>query len=110
MAQEAAGSALRGDLGEGADADRAENFSPPEDGAVVSVNSRGSVVTLTAEDLGAVGANSAGYVKNISLTDRTLTLTFGDGSTKTIRTKGHPALENMTGILPTHGGTGKNTR
>ena len=91
-------------------ADRAENFAPPEDGAVVSVNGRGGVVTLTAEDLGAVGANSAGYVKSISLTDRTLTLTFGDGSTKTMQTKDTTALENMTGILPAaHGGTGKNT-
>ena len=76
----------------------------------MSVNGRGGVVTLTAEDLGAVGANSAGYVKSISLTDRTLTLTFGDGSTKTMQTKDTTALENMTGILPAaHGGTGKNT-
>ena len=61
-------------------------------------------------DLGAVGANSAGYVKSISLTDRTLTLTFGDGSTKTMQTKDTTTLENMTGILPAaHGGTGKNT-
>ena len=74
------------------------------------MNGRGGVVTLTAEDLGAVGANSAGYVKSISLTDRTLTLTFGDGSTKTMQTKDTTALENMTGILPAaHGGTGKNT-
>ena len=85
MAQEAAGSA-QGDAERAQRAaDRAENFAPPEDGAVVSVNGRGGVVTLTAEDLGAVGANSAGYVKSISLTDRTLTLTFGDGSTKTCR-------------------------
>ena len=75
-----------------------------------SVNGKGGVVTLTAEDLGAVGANSAGYVKSISLTDRTLTLTFGDGSTKTMQTKDTTTLENMTGILPAaHGGTGKNT-
>ena len=61
-------------------------------------------------DLGAVGANSAGYVKSISLTDRTLTLTFGDGSTKIMQTKDATTLENMTGILPAaHGGTGKNT-
>lgn len=110
MAQEAAGSA-QGDAERAQRAaDRAENFAPPEDGAVVSVNGRGGVVTLTAEDLGAVGANSAGYVKSISLTDRTLTLTFGDGSTKTMQTKDTTALENMTGILPAaHGGTGKNT-
>ena len=99
MAQKAAGSAQ-------GDAERAQ----PEDGAVVKVNGKGGVVTLTAEDLGAVGANSAGYVKSISLTDRTLTLTFGDGSTKTMQTKDTTTLENMTGILPAaHGGTGKNT-
>ena len=88
---------------------RAE-LTAPSDGAVRSVNGKGGVVTLTAEDLGAVGANSAGYVKSISLTDRTLTLTFGDGSTKTMQTKDTTTLENMTGILPAaHGGTGKNT-
>lgn len=88
---------------------RAE-LTAPSDGAVRSVNGKGGVVTLTAEDLGAVGANSAGYVKSISLTDRTLTLTFGDGSTKTMQTKDTTTLENMTGILPVaHGGTGKNT-
>ena len=110
MAQKAAGSA-QGDAERAQRAaDRAENFAPPEDGAVVKVNGKGGVVTLTAEDLGAVGANSAGYVKSISLTDRTLTLTFGDGSTKTMQTKDTTTLENMTGILPAaHGGTGKNT-
>ena len=110
MAQKAAGSA-QGDAERAQRAaDRAENFAPPEDGAVVSVNGMGGVVTLTAEDLGAVGANNAGYVKSISLTDRTLTLTFGDGSTKTMQTKDTTTLENMTGILPAaHGGTGKNT-
>ena len=88
---------------------RAEQTAP-SDGAVRSVNGKGGVVTLTAEDLGAVGANSAGYVKSISLTDHTLTLTFGDGSTKTMQTKDTTTLENMTGILPAaHGGTGKDT-
>ena len=110
MAQEAAGSAQSDAERAQQAADRAENFAPPEDGAVVSVNGMGGAVTLTAEDLGAVGANSAGYVKNISLTDRTLTLTFGNGSTKTMQTKDTTTLENMTGILPAaHGGTGKNT-
>lgn len=110
MAQKAAGSAQSDAERAQQAADRAENFAPPEDGAVVSVNGMGGVVTLTAEDLGAVGANSAGYVKSISLTDRTLTLTFGDGSTKTMQTKDTTTLENMTGILPAaHGGTGKNT-
>ena len=109
MAQEAAGSAQSDAERAQQAADRAENFAPPEDGAVVSVNGMGGVVTLTAEDLGAVGANSADYVKSISLTDRTLTLTFGDGSTKTMQTKDTTTLENMTGILPAkHGGTGKN--
>ena len=109
MAQEAAGSAQSDAERAQRAADRAENFAPPEDGAVVSVNGMGGVVTLTAEDLGAVGANSADYVKSISLTDRTLTLTFGDGSTKTMQTKDTTTLENMTGILPAkHGGTGKN--
>ena len=90
-------------------ADRAEQIAP-SDGAVRSVNGKGGVVTLTAEDLGAVEANSAGYVKSISLTDRTLKLTFGDGSTKTMQTKDTTTLENMTGILPAkHGGTGKDT-
>lgn len=90
-------------------ADRAELIAP-SDGAVRSVNGKGGVVTLTAEDLGAVEANSAGYVKSISLTDRTLKLTFGDGSTKTMQTKDTTTLENMTGILPAkHGGTGKDT-
>lgn len=89
---------------------RAE-LTAPSDGAVRSVNGKGGVVTLTAEDLGAVGTNSADYVKNISLTDRTLTLTFGDGSTKTMQTKDTTTLENMTGILPAkHGGTGKKNR
>ena len=105
-AQSAAkGSASRAEMA----AARAE-LTAPSDGAVRSVNGKGGVVTLTAEDLGAVGANSAGYVKSISLTDRTLTLTFGDGSTKTMQTKDTTTLENMTGILPAaHGGTGKNT-
>ena len=49
MAQKAAGSA-QGDAERAQRAaDRAENFAPPEDGAVVSVNGMGGVVTLTAE-------------------------------------------------------------
>ena len=110
MAQEAAGSA-QGDAERAQRAaDRAENFAPPKEGAVVSVNGKGGAVTLTAKELGAVEESSEDYVKDISLTDRTLTLTFGDGSTKTMQTKDTTTLENMTGILPAaHGGTGKNT-
>ena len=109
-AQDAAGSAQSNAERAQRAADRAENFAPPEEGAVVSVNGKGGAVTLTAKDLGAVEESGAGYVKSISLTDRTLTLTFGDGSTKTMQTKDTTTLENMTGILPAaHGGTGKNT-
>ena len=110
IARDAAGSA-HGDAERAQQAaDRAENFAPPEDGAVVSVNGKGGAVILTAKELGAVEESSADYVKDISLTDCTLTLTFGDGSTKTMQTKDTTTLENMTGILPAaHGGTGKNT-
>ena len=39
-----------------------------------------------------------------------VTLTMGDGSTRTLQTKDTTALENLTGILDTaHGGTGKST-
>ena len=109
-AQDAAGSAQSNAERAQRAADRAENFAPPEEGAVVSVNGKGGAVILTAKELGAVEESSTDYVKDISLTDRTLTLTFGDGSTKTMQTKDTTTLENMTGILPAaHGGTGKNT-
>ena len=99
----------------GADADRAEaaalraeNFAPPEDGAVVSVNGKGGRVVLGAEDVSAVPEKSAGYVKSITLEGRTLTLTLGDGSVRTMQTQDTANLENMAGILDTeHGGTGK---
>lgn len=99
------------------DADRAENaarraqqFAPSEDGPVTAVNGKGGNVLLTAADLGAVEENSAGYVKSITITGQTVTLTMGDGSTRTLQTKDTTALENLTGILDTaHGGTGKNT-
>lgn len=97
-------------------ADRAEaaaaraELTAPSDGAVRSVNGKGGVVTLTADDVGAVPEGSAGYVKSMSLVGQTLTLTFGDGSTQTMQTKDTTILENMTGILDAeHGGTGKNT-
>ena len=90
-------------------AERAE-LTAPEDGAVKSVNGKGGVVTLTAEDVGAVPEDSAGYVKSIQLTGRTLTLTMGDGSTRTLQTKDTTALDVMTGVLGVeHGGTGKDT-
>ena len=82
----------------------------PEDGSVVSVNGKGGAVTLTAEDVGAVKADSSGYVKSIQLTGRTLTLTMGDGSTRTMTTQDTADLTVMTGVLGTaHGGTGKST-
>ena len=75
-----------------------------------SVNGKGGVVTLTADDLGAVPDGSGAYVKAVSLVGQTLTLTFGDGSTQTLQTKDTTSLEKMTGILAVeHGGTGKST-
>lgn len=98
------------------DADRAEaaaeraELTAPSDGAVRSVNGKGGVVTLTADDLGAVPEGSGAYVKAVRLVGQTLTLTFGDGSTQTLQTKDTTSLENMTGILAVeHGGTGKDT-
>ena len=100
----------------GTDADRAEAAAAkaealvPEDGSVVSVNGKGGAVILTAEDVGAVEADSSGYVKSIQLTGRTLTLTLGDGSTRTMTTQDTADLTVMTGVLGTaHGGTGKST-
>ena len=88
---------------------RAE-LTAPADGAVRSVNGKGGVVTLTADDLGAVPDGSGAYVKAVSLVGQTLTLTFGDGSTQTLQTKDTTSLEKMTGILAVeHGGTGKST-
>ena len=87
---------------------RAE-LTAPADGAVRSVNGKGGVVLLTAADVGAVDENSAGYVKRIEISGRTVTVTMGDGSTQTLQTKDTTALGNMTGILSAeHGGTGKN--
>ena len=90
-------------------AERAE-LTAPSDGAVRSVNGKGGVVTLTADDLGAVPEGSGAYVKAVSLVGQTLTLTFGDGSTQTLQTKDTTSLENMTGVLAVeHGGTGQST-
>lgn len=115
-AQTAAARAVVAQKSAESDADRAEaaaeraELTAPSDGAVRSVNGKGGVVTLTADDLGAVPEGSAGYVKAVRLVGQTLTLTFGDGSTQTLQTKDTTSLENMTGILAVeHGGTGKDT-
>lgn len=115
-AQEAAAKAVVAQQSTESDADRAEaaaeraELTAPSDGAVRSVNGKGGVVTLTADDLGAVPEGSGAYVKAVSLAGQTLTLTFGDGSTQTLQTKDTTSLENMTGILAVeHGGTGKDT-
>ena len=90
-------------------ADRAEKTAPA-DGPVKSVNGKGGVVTLTAEDVGALEAGSADYVERIELNGQVMTLTMGDGSTRTLQTKDTTALDVMTGVLGVeHGGTGKDT-
>lgn len=82
----------------------------PETGKVVSVNGKGGVVTLTAADVGALEAGSADYVERIELNGQVMTLTMGDGSTRTLQTKDTTALDVMTGVLGVeHGGTGKDT-
>lgn len=115
-AQEAAAKAVVAQQSAESDAGRAEaaaeraELTAPSDGAVRSVNGKGGVVTLTADDLGAVPEGSGAYVKVVSLVGQTMTLTFGDGSTQTLQTKDTTSLENMTGILAVeHGGTGKST-
>lgn len=114
-AQKAAAQAVVAQQSAESDADRAEaaaeraELTAPSDGAVHSVNGKGGVVLLTAADVGAVDENSAGYVKRIEISGRTVTVTMGDGSTRTMQTKDTTALGNMTGILSAeHGGTGKN--
>ena len=90
-------------------AERAEKAAPA-DGPVKSVNGKGGVVTLTAEDVGALEAGSADYVERIELNGQVMTLTMGDGSTRTLQTKDTTALDVMTGVLGVeHGGTGKDT-
>jgi ribosomal protein S24E len=77
---------------------------------VKSVNGQGGVVTLTAKDVGALEAGSADYVERIELNGQVMTLTMGDGSTRTLQTKDTTALDVMTGVLGVeHGGTGKDT-
>ena len=90
-------------------AERADKTAPA-DGPVKSVNGQGGVVTLTAEDVGALEAGSADYVERIELNGQVMTLTMGDGSTRTLQTKDTTALDVMTGVLGVeHGGTGKDT-
>lgn len=115
-AQEAAAKAVVAQQSAESDAGRAEaaaeraELTAPSDGAVRSVNGKGGVVTLTADDLGAVPEDSGAYVKAVRLVGQTLTLTFGDGSTQTLQTKDTTTLDTMTGILAVeHGGTGKDT-
>ncbi len=98
------------------DADRAEaaaeraEKTAPADGPVKSVNGKGGAVTLTAADVGALEAGSADYVERIELNGQVMTLTMGDGSTRTLQTKDTTALDVMTGVLGVeHGGTGKDT-
>ena len=90
-------------------AHRAE-LAAPETGKVVSVNGKGGVVILTAEDVGAMPASGAAVVQSIRLEGRTLTVTMADGSEKSFTTQDTTGLPAMTGVLGTeHGGTGKET-
>ena len=82
----------------------------PETGKVVSVNGKGGVVILTAQDLGAVPQDSDQVVKSLTLAGKTLTVELGDGSKRTFTTQDTTSLTAMTGVLGTeHGGTGKET-
>lgn len=90
-------------------AHRAE-LAAPETGKVVSVNGKGGVVILTAQDLGAVPQDSDQVVKSLTLAGKTLTVELGDGSKRTFTTQDTTSLTAMTGVLrPEHGGTGKET-
>ena len=82
----------------------------PETGKVVSVNGKGGVVILTAQDLGAVPQDSDQVVKSLTLAGKILTVELGDGSKRTFTTQDTTSLKAMTGVLqPEHGGTGKET-
>ena len=82
----------------------------PETGKVVSVNGKGGVVILTAQDLGAVPQDSDQVVKSLTLAGKILTVELGDGSKRTFTTQDTTSLPVMTGVLGTeHGGTGKET-
>ena len=90
-------------------AHRAE-LAAPETGKVVSVNGKGGVVILTAQDLGAVPQGSDQVVKSLTLAGKILTVELGDGSKRTFTTQDTTSLKAMTGVLqPEHGGTGKET-
>ena len=108
-ARNSAGAAAKDAKRAEAAADRAEK-TVPADGPVKSVNGKGGAVTLTAADVGALEAGSADYVERIELNGQVMTLTMGDGSTRTLQTKDTTALDVMTGVLGVkHGGTGKDT-
>ena len=95
--------------GQAETAARAE-AAAPETGKVVSVNGKGGVVILTAEDVGAMPASGAAVVQSIRLEGRTLTVTMADGSEKSFTTQDTTSLPAMTEVLGTeHGGTGKET-
>ena len=80
----------------------------PETGKVVSVNGKGGVVILTAQELGAVPQGSDQVVKSLTLAGKILTVDLGDGSKRTFTTQDTTSLKAMTGVLqPEHGGTGK---
>lgn len=86
---------------------RAEGYAP-KDGTVLSVNGKGGAVVLGAADVKAVPEDSAGYVKSLGLTGRTITLTLGDGTVQQLQTQDTTELKNMTGVLSAdNGGTGK---
>ena len=72
-------------------AHRAE-LAAPETGKVVSVNGKGGVVILTAQDLGAVPQDSDQVVKSLTLAGKTLTVELGDGSKRTFTTQDTTSL------------------
>ena len=54
---------------------------------MVSVNGKGGVVILTAQDLGAVPQGSDQVVKSLTLAGKILTVELGDGSKRTFTTQ-----------------------
>ena len=85
---------------------RAEGYAP-KDGTVLSVNSKGGAVQLTAEDVGAMPADKGDLVQRVMLDGRTLTVTLTDGTQQTYTTQDTTELTAMTGVLnAANGGTG----
>ena len=85
---------------------RAEGYAP-KDGTVLSVNSKGGAVQLTAKDVGAMDADKGDLVQRVTLDGRTLTIAFADGTQQTYTTQDTTELTAMTGVLSAaHGGTG----